>query len=440
MKVKINLFRKISLFSIFLIIFTVITSYVLSIFLGDSFYIKRKKKEIISAYNHTKNLVKNPSFLEEYVENIKDSKGINIYFPNLESQKIAHHRRNKRYENLKEGFHIIILQNNNITLLVYKEKIDSKNMVILTTSLSAMSNHRQEVYLLNLMTFIIVILISIVISRIFTKKITNNILILNRVTEKISKLDFSEKSSIKTSDELSNLSENINIMADNIKSSIENLNTFVSNASHELKTPVAIINSHAQLLLSDKELNKDIEKKYHRVILKESLYMDTLIKDLLLLSKLSSSGYSLQRENFNIKILLKESIEKFEFLELKKDLSWEIDLKDMFMNGNKKLINIVFDNLVQNCLKYSPENSEIKVYSQNNKIIFENQIYTSEIKESEKLFQPFFRGKNATEFNIEGSGLGLSIIKKILDLHKIDYNIFIENNKFIFILSYCGNN
>lgn len=158
--------------------------------------------------------------------------------------------------------------------------------------------------------------------------------------------------------------------------------------------------------------------------------MDTLVKDLLLLSKLSSN-FNLEKEEFNLKDLLKESMEKFEFLELKKDLTWEIDLKDMSMKVNKKLFRIVLDNLVQNALKYSPENSLIKIYSKEGKIFFENPIYIEEV-DREKLFEPFFRGKNATELNIEGSGLGLSLIKKILDLHKVDYNIVIENDRFIF--------
>lgn len=432
MKIKINLFRKISIFSIFLIIFTVLVSYILSIFFADSFYIKRKKKEIITTSIQAKNLMKNSNnftLLEEYIDNIKDSKGINIYFTNIENKKSNHHRRTKRYENLKEGFHIVSLPNNNITLLAYKEVIEGKNLLVITTSLSVMSSHRHEVYLLNLITFVIAMVVSIVISRIFTKKITDNIESLNRVAQKISNLDFSEKSSIKTSDELMELSQNINTMADNIKSSMENLNTFVSNASHELKTPIAVINTHAQLLMSDK-LDKNSERNYHKVILKESKYMDTLVKDLLLLSKLSSN-FNLEKEEFNLKDLLKESMEKFEFLELKKDLTWEIDLKDMSMKVNKKLFRIVFDNLVQNALKYSPENSLIKVYSKEGKIFFENPIYIEEV-DREKLFEPFFRGKNATELNIEGSGLGLSLIKKILDLHNVSYNIIIENGKFIF--------
>lgn len=432
MKIKISLFKKIFLFSIFLVIFTVSLSYILSISVADTFYMSRRKNEIIKIKDNVKALLKNEEFLEEYIENIKDKEGINIYIENDSNNRHSHHGRNRnRYKNVERGFQVVSLENN-IMLLVYKEKISKQDIVLITTSLSVMGNHRHEVYVLNLITLIVALGISMIISRIFAKNITDNIKALNRVAQKISQLDFSEKSEIKTSDELKKLSKSINIMADNISSSIDGLNTFVSNASHELKTPITVIDTHAQLLLSGKVADDEEKKNYYKVILKESGYMNTLVKDLLLISKLSSKEVKIKKESFDLYILLKESIEKFEFLELKKDIEWEINLDKVEVIGNRKLMEIVFNNLVQNALKYSPENSVIKVYKEDDKIKFENLTYLGEVKEKDKLFQPFFRGNNATEMNIDGSGLGLSLIKRILEIHSFEHGIKIENNKFIF--------
>lgn len=160
--------------------------------------------------------------------------------------------------------------------------------------------------------------------------------------------------------------------------------------------------------------------------------MDTLVKDLLLMSRLSSADTNFQKENFDLKELLKESIEQFEFLELQKDIEWEISLDNIKATGSRKLLKIAFNNIIQNSLKYSPENSKIQIYQKENKICFENPMYLSEGTDTEKLFQPFFRGKNATEIKIEGSGLGLSLIKRIFDIHMIKHGAEIQNNKFIF--------
>ncbi len=601
MKVKINLFKKIFLFSLFIIIFTIFLSYVLSISAADTFYISRKKSEIIKIKSYVLSIsaadtfyisrkkseiikikdtavkyLRNEDIFEEYVENIRDKEGINIYIENRQNQNSHHRKRPRsrkeginiyienrqnqnshhrkrprsRYGNINEGFHVVSLPTNNIMLLVYKENISPVETLFVTTSLSVMGSHRQEVYMLNLITLVGAMLISMFISRIFAKKITDNIGALNRVAQKISHLDFSEKSEIKTSDELKDLSKSINIMAENISSSIEGLNTFVSNASHELKTPIAVINTHAQLLAAEKiteeaerkkyisssieglntfvsnashELKTPIavinthaqllaaekiteeaeRKKYVKVILNESRYMDTLVKDLLLMSKLSASEIKLNKEEFNLCEILKESIEQFEFLELQKDINWKIDCKNIKITGsaseiklnkeefnlceilkesieqfeflelqkdinwkidcknikitgnkklikialnniiqnslkyspensNKKLIKIALNNIIQNSLKYSPENSEINIYEKDRKIFFENSMYIDEIFDTEKLFQPFYRGKNATEIKIEGSGLGLSLIKRIFDIHMIECGVKAENKKFIF--------
>lgn len=434
MKIKINLFKKIFLFSIFLIIFTVSLSYILSTFAADSFYISRKKNEIVQIKDKVKNFYNDEYILEEYVDNIKDKEGIDISIKERKEFMKPHHRKQRQKDKLdkmEEGFHIISIQNN-IMLLVYKENLSSDKTLFITTSLSVMSSHRHEVYLLNLITMVIAMIISIFISRKFAKRITDNILSLNRVAQKITKLDFSEKSEIDSSDELKDLSRSINIMSNSISTSIENLNSFVSNASHELKTPITVIDTHVQRLLNGNIEDENERRDYYKVILKESRNMNSLVKDLLLISKLSSIDLNLQKEKFRFLEILKESIEKFEFLELQKDIEWKIDLENIELYGNKKLIKIVVDNLVQNALKYSPENSEIKVYNKEDKIFIENPIYLKEINETEKLFEPFYRGNNATELNIDGSGLGLSLIKKILDIHSVKYGINIEKNMFIF--------
>ena len=434
MKIKINLFKKIFLFSIFLIIFTVSLSYILSTFAADSFYISRKKNEIVQIKDKVKNFYNDEYILEEYVDNIKDKEGIDISIKERKEFTKPHHRRQRqrdKIDKMEEGFHIISIQNN-IMLLVYKENLSSDKTLFITTSLSVMSSHRHEVYLLNLITMVIAMIISIFISRKFAKKITDNISSLNRVAQKITKLDFSEKSEIDSSDELKDLSRSINIMSNSISTSIENLNSFVSNASHELKTPITVIDTHAQRLINGNIEDENERRNYYKVILKESRNMNSLVNDLLLISKLSSIDLNLQKEKFKFLEILKESIEKFEFLELQKDIEWKINLENIELYGNKKLIKIVIDNLVQNALKYSPENSEIKIYDKEDKIFIENPIYLKEINETEKLFEPFYRGNNATELNIDGSGLGLSLIKKILDIHFVKYGIKIEKNMFIF--------
>lgn len=133
------------------------------------------------------------------------------------------------------------------------------------------------------------------------------------MAKQITNLDFSEDVNINTTDELNELGKNINIMSKSISSSIDNLNSFVSNASHELKTPITVINTHAQALLNGTITDEKIKKDYYRVLLKESREMTSLVNNLLLISKLSSLEKKLDKEECNFLNLLNESIEKFDF-------------------------------------------------------------------------------------------------------------------------------
>ena len=129
-----------------MIIFTVLLSYILSTFAADTFYISRKKNEIIKIKDTAVKYLRNEDALEEYIENIRDKEGINIYIENRQNQNSHHRRRPRsRYGNINEGFHVVSLPNNNIILLVYKENITPVETLFMTTSLSVMGSHRQEV-------------------------------------------------------------------------------------------------------------------------------------------------------------------------------------------------------------------------------------------------------------------------------------------------------
>lgn len=378
---------------------------------------------------------------EDYVDDIKNTQGIDIYLSdNSYYDSFYGIEYNNNYDDIEDGFHINNIGKTHIMLLVYKEKLSSEKTLFMSTSLSVMSSHRHEVYFLNLITLILSLILSIIISRLFAKKITKNIFELNRVAKKITNLDFSEKALVDTSDELLELSENINTMSNSLSTSINNLKSFVSNASHELKTPITVINSHAQILLKNTNSNEEERKKYYRAILKESNSMNNLVQDLLLLSRLSALDlkFDIKLESFNS--MLEESIEKYEFLELEKDIQWNIKVDNLNLLVNRKFFQIALNNIIQNSLKYSPNRSTIKIYQDKNRIIFENPTSITETQSSETLLQPFARGDNANELKIDGHGLGLSLIKKILELHNLPFSIEIKDNRFIFSLTYSGHN
>lgn len=429
MKLKINFFQKIFIFSVAIVIFTVLIGYILNIFFLDEFYLYRKKENMLKVAEKTKILVveRRRDELEEYKEDLRDKEGIDI---SILKERNKHMRR-KEEENIKEGFNIATVTKAKIKLLIYSEKLPDGRNLILRTSLSVMNSHKHELSIFNVLTTVVSVMLSMLVGRVFSKKITMNIEKLNSVTRKISVLDFSEKTDVHTGDEIEELSKNIDIMSNNLNLSIENLKSFASNASHELRTPITVISTHAQALVNGIIKKEEEQRKYYKVILKESSYMNDLVGNLLTISRLSSPGIKLDiKENSLLKII-KDSIEKYEILELEKDIEWDIKIPDISIKCDEKIFRIAVDNIVHNALKYSKNEDTIKVYIQDNKLFIENSI-KGKLDSVDNLWEPFTRGENAKEEKIDGNGLGLSIVKKIMELNKIDFGISIEDKKFKF--------
>ncbi|WP_308009495.1 HAMP domain-containing sensor histidine kinase [uncultured Fusobacterium sp.] len=435
MKIKINFFQKIFIFSVFIVIFTVLTGYILNIFFLDDFYVYRKKEKMIEAVNISKSLVNDEEIFKEYVEDLRDKEGIDIAVFKKNSMHKMRGRREDMHNNNSPpptGFNVTSISKTNIKLLIYNEPLPDGRILTLRTSLSVMSAHKHEMYVFNILTTITSVLLSMIIGRIFSKQITKNIKKLNRVAGKISVLDFSEKAEIESGDEMEELSQSIDKMSENLSLSIENLRAFASNASHELRTPITVISTYAQALINGIVKSDNEKSKYYKAIAKESMDMNELVGNLLTISRLSSPGIKLNMAENNILSILKQSIEKYEMLELEKDIEWNIKLKEEKVFCDIKIFKIAFDNIIQNALKYSKENDIISVYKVNERICIENSIDGRSTGDTSKLWEPFSRGDNANELSIEGNGLGLSIVKKIMELNKIPCGINLKDKKFTF--------
>ena len=405
MKIKINFFQKIFIFSVFIVIFTVLTGYILNIFFLDDFYVYRKKEKMMEAVEISKSLLNNEEVFKEYVEDLRDKEGIDISV----FKKNGMHKMRGRREDMHNndapptGFSVTSISKTNIKLLIYNEVLPDGRILALRTSLSVMSAHKHEMYVFNFITTVTSVLLSMLIGRVFSKQITKNIKKLNRVAGKISILDFSEKADVDSGDEIEELSQSIDKMSANLSLSIENLKAFASNASHELRTPITVISTYAQALINGIVKTDQEKSQYYKAIAKESMDMNELVGNLLTISRLSSPGIKLEMNETNILNILKQSIEKYEMLELEKDIEWDIKLKEQ------------------------------KIFCDTNgKICIENSVDGEGTGEISKLWEPFSRGDNANELSIDGNGLGLSIVKKIMELNKINCGIDLKDKKFTF--------
>lgn len=220
--------------------------------------------------------------------------------------------------------------------------------------------------------------------------------------------------------------------------------SFVSNASHELRSPLTSIQGFLQAAL-DGTISDDEKEKYLKIALSETKRLNTLISSMLDLSRLDSGKNPIVRTKFDITDVIREVITRFEPALIKKALqiNAEFEKEIRYVYADKEKIVQVITNLVDNAIKYSPTYSRIIITTS----LHEDKVYVTvrdygygiSKKDQMLIWDRFYMtDKSRSPVKTKGSGLGLSIVKKIIDEH--NEVIWVESSRgagatFIFTLT-----
>ena len=306
----------------------------------------------------------------------------------------------------------------------------------------------------------ITILISAVIVSYVSRRFGDPISELNDIAKKMSNLDFSKKYRIKdTDDEINNLGKSINVMSDKLEKTIKQLRrtnielekdieekskidemrkSFISDVSHELKTPIALIQGYSEGLLENVNSDEESRKFYAEVILDETNKMDKLVKQLLELMKLEYGKREFKDKEFNIVELEKEVVRKSGVMLEEKEIEMKIEtIDEINVFADDFYIEQVISNYLTNAIKHAKEVNGEKY------IKIENEINTDKNKVRIKVFNT---GENIQEEAIEriwnrfykvdesrnrtdgGTGIGLSLVKAIMNNYQNEYGVINKEN------------
>lgn len=305
---------------------------------------------------------------------------------------------------------------------------------------------------------IIILLISSFIASYISKKFTTPIVELNDITNKMARLDFSQKYRIAdTDDEINELGKNINTMSDKLEGTIKQLREnnielekdieekskidemrkqFISDVSHELKTPIALIQGYAEGLVENVNTDDESRKFYAEVILDESNKMDTLVKQLLELMKLEYGKREFNNENFDIVELINEVIRKCKVMIEEKNIDIVFPSESPVMvNADDFYIEQVVTNYFTNAIKHTIEVNkekkiEIRIEEKEDKIrisVFNtgNNIPEEHIN---KIWGRFYKEDTSRNRTDGGTGIGLALVKAIMNNYKNDYGVINKEN------------
>ena len=196
-------------------------------------------------------------------------------------------------------------------------------------------------------------------------------------------------------------------------------NDFLNSYSHEFKTPISSINGFASLVL-EKDMSEEEQKKYLKIIVDESARLSNLATSTILLSKLTAQSIVTDIEEYDLGEQLRECSVILSGKWLQKNMEFDVSLDHVMYSGNKEMMQHLWINLLDNAVKYTPEGGKVTLsVSEENgyaivKIADTGEGMSKEVREH--LFDPYFQGDSS--HSRQGLGLGLSIVKRIVELCK----------------------
>jgi sensor histidine kinase len=349
----------------------------------------------------------------------------------------------------------ILYTNNNYTIILHKTMkntsfiegfgycSDNQTMVIMSTPVASLKesvsiSNRFLIYMA-----IIGFIITVILTFIIAKMITYPILELAEISNKMGKLDFTAKYIGNRSDEIQTLGQNMNYMSDRLKKAIDELQEanellkedikrkeaidemrkdFIANVSHELKTPIALIQGYAEGLNEGLCEDEESRKYYTEVILDESEKMNKMVKQLLTLSSLESGNSILHKENFNLTSLIESVLGSISILIGEKNVNIEFDSdKEIFLNADEFKIEEVVTNYISNSIHHVSDSGEIKINVSDDGENITFSVYNTgnpiPEKDLNNIWEKFFKVDKAHSRAYGGSGIGLSIVKAIVEAH-----------------------
>ncbi|WP_062514382.1 cell wall metabolism sensor histidine kinase WalK [Halobacillus sp. KGW1] len=265
-----------------------------------------------------------------------------------------------------------------------------------------------------------IVLLSLAAMLIWSGLIIHPIRKLTAAVNKVGEEGFGVYLKVTRKDEIGQLARRFNDMITRLGKLDEMRKSFVSNVSHDIRTPLSNIQGYSRLLEND-NLPHAERQKYLAVIQEEAERMSALSSQLLTLSSLSPEEENIKKSPVDVSGQLKQLIRRYHWRIDEAGMSISYNLDEMICLGNEALLYTVWENLLTNAIKYNSTEGTISIQGtatadEINVSITDCGIGLSE-EEQEQVFDRFYRADQARSRSVPGTGLGLSIVKEIIDLH-----------------------
>lgn len=308
---------------------------------------------------------------------------------------------------------------------------------------------------------VIVLLISVTGSVVYSRYITRPLLHINQVARRMANLDFERVSEIQSEDEIGELSHSLNLLSRNLQKTMKDLKqtnvqlsveihkereleekrkAFIATISHELKTPITAVMGQIEGMIHRIGTYVDRDKYLQRsyAIMQD---MEKLVQELLHLSKMEAADFRPQRDSVDLSTIVRDCLKQLEYASGERQITVVHDIADgACIHADRKLLRKAFGNVIQNAIQYADHGGKIAVMlEQTPESVILRVLNSGEPIPEEELqfiFQPFHRVEKSRSRNTGGSGLGLHIVKQIVDLHGAACSISNTNKGVLFTIRF----
>ncbi len=413
-------------------------------FYGDMTVIEDNYNVEVEIYNNEGRLVY-ISAINDFLQDWVEDSGINLFDVMRTRNLTLIERRvldnGTYYETLKDD-------SNGLQYLMFSTPLGTSGSLKVYAQmdyLSATANATTRyVSIIACATFMFIIISMYVYLHHFSKPLIE----MNKITRDMAKMDFSQKCPPYANNEIGELGQSINTLSASLDATLKDLQQkneqleadiehkikveqmrkeFVSNSSHELKTPIAIIQGYAEGLKLGMKSGRMNTDDYCDIIIEETHKMNRLVCDMLELSKYETGSYTLKCRNFDIGEFTRESIESYDILAKESGIEIINNIPNGLMGrGDPERLEMVIHNYVSNALSHAKYDKKIILSARETEDSVRVSVFNTgdHIAENdlENIWQSFYRADKAHSREEGRFGLGLSIVKAIQELHGMPYS------------------
>lgn len=444
-----SLFKKnfFVIFTIFIFSFTIL--YVFIYKYVPEYYVEMQKNEFDqTSLKAVQTIEQAPELSKNLFEQISDSIDISYYIVD-ENNTLLYLYDNTQQNGImfRDGMPIkadpIIENSRYISKKYYFQVNNEMYQITFTQPLDTVEGLREVLHIIIPYMILLGIILALLTSYIFATIISKPIIKLNQYALEIANLKFTKHKPLDRNDEIGVLSYNLAVMSNHLEEAVEGYKMDINQVSkrdkerkelmailsHELKTPITILSGQTECMINGIGKYKDY-KKYLKENLKEFDRLNNLVNQILVLSKVDNFDYKLEAEQIKLDEIIKEKCKEYQDIYHEKKLKHKLKIKHKYINSDKKLIEFIFKNLIENAFKYAKPHTDIVIEANDNFIEIKNEINDKIVKNEKELMSAFIQNDESRK--TEGHGLGLYIVSKSLEQLSLSYNVNVVDNKFIF--------